>query len=445
MESNTLNLLNNLNINKLSEMQRNAIALIESNINVVILAPTGSGKTLAFLLPLIETINTESDELQALILSPTRELALQTHNVLKGLKSPCRAMCCYGGRPAMDEHRLMKELKPHIIIGTPGRLNDHIGKQNFSTEGIKTLVADEFDKMFELNFQNEVETLLLSLHNRKRCILISATDMKEIPEFVAFKHHQPATLNYLKKSAATGITHHIVHSPEKDKLETLGRLLCDIGQQAVVFVNYREAVERTGKWLASDGHSVSMFHGGMEQEDRERALSLFRNGSVSILVSTDLSARGIDVPTLEHVVHYHLPQNREAYIHRCGRTGRWEMTGQSYILLGPEEKAPEYNGIAFEQTELCPTPSRPAQPEWVTLYISRGKKDKLSKGDIVGFFCKTGGATSNDLGIIEIRERYSYVALRRRNINQVMNNIAGQKIKKLSAKIELIRLNRKKK
>ncbi len=345
----------------------------------------------------------------------------------------------------MDEHRLMKELKPHIIIGTPGRLNDHIGKENFSTDGIKTLVTDEFDKMFELNFQDEVETLLLSLRNRKRCILISATDMKEIPEFVAFKHHQPAILNYLKKNAATGITHHIVKSPDKDKLETLGRLLCDIGQQAVVFVNYREAVERTGKWLIGEGHSVSMFHGGMEQEDRERALSLFRNGSVSVLVSTDLSARGIDVPTLENVIHYHLPQNREAYTHRCGRTGRWEMTGQSYLILGPEEAAPEYTDIDFKPTELSPTPSRPAQPQWVTLYISRGKKDKLSKGDIVGFFCKTGGATSNDIGIIEIRERYSYVAIRRRNINQILSNIAGEKIKKLSAKIELIRLNRKKK
>lgn len=432
-------ILSNLNINQLSEMQQNAVELIRNNINAVILAPTGSGKTLAFLLPLVETISTDSDYPQALVLSPTRELALQTFNVLKGMKTEVRAACCYGGRPAMDEHRHISSIRPHIIIGTPGRLNDHITKENFSCSNIKTLVVDEFDKMFELNFQDEVEALLDKLPNRQRCILVSATDMKEIPEFVAFKHHQPATLNYISRTTASGITHHTVLSPQKDKLETLGQLLCSLGQQqAVVFVNYREAVERTGTWLAKEGHSISMFHGGMEQQDREAALSLFRSGSANVLVSTDLSARGIDIPTLQNVIHYHLPLNQEAYTHRCGRTGRWEMTGKSYIILGPEESLPDF-GITTTAITLQPPYPSPQKPQWVTLYIGRGKKDKLSKGDIVGFFCKTGGIKGQDIGMIDIKERYAYVAIRQNVAKSVLNNISGEKIKKMSTRIELIR------
>lgn len=437
-------ILNNLGLEQLSPMQENAVALIRNNINAVVLAPTGSGKTLAFLLPLIETINTESDDLQALILSPTRELALQTHNVLKAMKTSCRALCCYGGRPAMDEHRQMASLKPHIIIGTPGRLNDHIDKQNFNTATIKTLVVDEFDKMFELKFQDEVEALLGQLPGRQRCILVSATDMKEIPEFVAFRHRPPAVLNYLDKrhAAARGITHLVVHSPQKDKLETLHQLLCSLGEeQAVVFVNYREAVERTGQYLAEQGHSVSLFHGGLEQQDRESALSLFRNGSVNVLVSTDLSARGIDVPTLQNVIQYHLPLNREAYIHRCGRTGRWDEEGRSYLILGPEEKMPDFNE-EFHPLELQPPYPAPAKPQWVTIYIGRGKKDKLSKGDIVGFFCKTGGMKGQDIGAIDIRERFAYVAIRKSVANSVLRNIAGEKIKKMSTRIEQIKPKR---
>lgn len=433
-------ILSNLGLHRLSHMQQNAVELIRNNINAVILAPTGSGKTLAFLLPLLESINTGSDSVQAIILSPTRELALQTFNVLKQMKTFVRTVCCYGGRPAMDEHRQIAALKPHIIIGTPGRLNDHMAKHNFECQSIKTLVVDEFDKMFELNFQDEVEALLSLLPNRQRCILVSATSMKEIPEFVAFRHHAPATLNYIDRHPAAGIEHYVVNSPQKDKLETLSQLLCTLGKgQAVVFVNYREAVERTGGWLLKEGHSAAMFHGGMEQQDREAVLSLFRSGSVNVLVSTDLSARGIDIPTLQNVIHYHLPLNREAYTHRCGRTGRWDAGGRSFVILSPEETASDY-GIELTTLELQPPFAAPVRPEWATLYIGRGKKDKLGKGDIVGFLCKNGGLRGDDIGMIDVRERYAYVAIRRTMVQSVLRNIAGEKIKKMSTRIEQIRL-----
>lgn len=433
-------ILKNLGLTALSEMQQNAVELVRSNQNAVLLAPTGSGKTLAFLLPLVERIDNACDEVQTLILSPTRELALQTLTVLTAMKTGVRAMCCYGGRPAMEEHRKMTALRPQIVIGTPGRLNDHIDKGNFDATTVKTLVVDEFDKMFELKFQDEVEQLLGKLPGRQRCILVSATDMDEIPQFVAFRHHPPAVLNWLEGdygSVAEGISHYVVRADQKDKLDTLDHLLRQIGrEQTVVFVNYREAVERIGERLRKEGHSASLFHGGLEQPDREAALGLFRSGSANVLVSTELSARGIDVPTLQNVVHYHLPMNYEAYIHRCGRTGRWEASGRSFVIVGPEEEVPAYDGVDFADYALQPPFPAPARPEWAMLYIGRGKKDKLSKGDIVGFLCKTGGLKASDIGMIDVRERYAYVAVSTAAVKQTLRNVAGEKIKKMATKIE---------
>ena len=433
-------ILNNLGLTALSEMQQNAVEMVRHNQNAVLLAPTGSGKTLAFLLPLVEAIDNGSDEVQTLILSPTRELALQTMTVLTAMHTGIRAMACYGGRPTMEEHRKMAALHPQIVIGTPGRLNDHIDKGNFDATTVRTLVVDEFDKMFELKFQDEVEQLLGKLRGRERCILVSATNMDEIPHFVAFRHHPPAVLNWLEGdhgSVAEGIGHYIVRADQKDKLDTLDHLLRQIGsEQTVVFVNYREAVERIGERLRKEGHSVSLFHGGLEQQEREAALGLFRSGSANVLVSTELSARGIDVPTLQNVVHYHLPMNYEAYIHRCGRTGRWEASGRSFLIVGPEEEVPAYEGVAFADYALLPPFPAPAKPQWAMLYIGRGKRDKLSKGDIVGFLCKTGGLKAADIGMIDVRERYAYVAVRTALVKQTLRNVAGEKIKKMRTKIE---------
>ena len=439
-------ILKNLGLTALSEMQLNAVEMVRNNQNAVLLAPTGSGKTLAFLLPLVKRIDNACDEVQTLILSPTRELALQTLTVLTAMKTGVRAMCCYGGRPAMEEHRKMTALRPQIVIGTPGRLNDHIDKGNLDAKTVKTLVVDEFDKMFELKFQDEVEQLLGKLPGRQRCILVSATDMDEIPQFVAFRHHPPAVLNWLEGdhgSVAEGISHYVVRADQKDKLDTLDHLLRQIGrEQTVVFVNYREAVERIGERLRKEGHSASLFHGGLEQPDREAALGLFRSGSANVLVSTELSARGIDVPTLQNVVHYHLPMNYEAYIHRCGRTGRWEASGRSFVIVGPEEEVPAYDGVDFADYALQPPFPAPAKPEWAMLYIGRGKKDKLSKGDIVGFLCKTGGLKASDIGMIDVRERYAYVAVRTATVKQTLRNVAGEKIKKMATKIELLKLRK---
>ena len=441
----TQDILARLGISALSDMQTLAGALIDHNRNVVILAPTGSGKTLAYLLPLLRQIHTHSNTLLALILAPPRELAMQIGDVIKRMNTPVRHLCVYGGRPAMDEHRSMRSLMPHLIIGTPGRLLDHIRKQNFSTSGIKAVVVDEFDKMFELKFEAEVEQLFGFLSGEEHCILASATNMEVIPAFVGFRRAAPAILNWLdtpRPTAATGISHFLVHSPLKDKLLTLDALLrtcLEAGHQAIVFANHRESTERIAAWLTQQGHSVIAFHGGLDQKDRERALALFTNGSVCVLVSTDLAARGLDVPTLENVVHYHLPLTPEDYIHRCGRTGRWEREGRSFVILGPEEKAPAVGGITFEEYPLPPHQSKPIKPAFATLYIGRGKKDGLSKGDIVGFLCKKGNASIRDIGNISVQPHCAYVAVRRAIATQIQRAVAGEKIKKMSTIVEPVK------
>lgn len=461
--NNSQDILHNLGISALSDMQEQAVALIENNRNVVLLAPTGTGKTLAFLLPLIKQIDTTSSDVQALILSPTRELAMQTGDVLTRMKTPVRHLCVYGGRPAMDEHRRLKTVEPQIVIGTPGRLLDHIQKGNLSTASIRTVVVDEFDKIFEMKFLGEVEAVFDMLRNLERCILVSATDMDAIPEFVGFRHAVPATLNWLAPHLATagGIRHFLVRSPQKDKLQTLDALLrccqsdlsdlsaqpaqsrgglpcppAESSPQAIVFVNHRESAERVYAFLRTNGHSAIVFHGGMEQKDRERTLALFLSGGICTLVSTDLAARGLDVPTLQNVVHYHLPLSPEDYIHRCGRTGRWQRGGRSFLLLGPEEQPLQISGIEFEEYPLPATLPAPAKPQWTTLYIGRGKKDKLSKGDVVGFLCKAGGISVQQIGTISLQPHCTYAAVRRPVVKHVLHQIAGQKIKKMNTIIE---------
>lgn len=440
---NTAPFLAKLGISRLSDMQANVIETIRTNQNVVLLAPTGTGKTLAFLLPLIEKINVKDDALQAIVLSPTRELANQTFQVLQTMKSPVRVACVHGGRPAMDEHRVIKSLQPHVIIGTPGRIIDHLGKGNFLPDNVKSLVIDEFDKMLELKFQDEILTIEKELFAVSDNVLVSATDSSEISLFAAFNKRHHVRLNYLGQNEAAlpnTIKHYVVHSPQKDKLETLRNLLSTFkGEPAVVFVGYRESVERTGQSLKQQGFACSLFHGGLEQDDREKALYMFSGGSVNVFVSTDLSARGLDIRTLRHVVHYHLPLRKEEYMHRCGRTGRWEDEGSSYIILGPEENLPDYADIDFALYELNPPYEAPQAPAYSTIYIGKGKRDKISKGDVVGFLCKQGGAKSDDIGRIDVRERYTYVSINRSRCRQILNQCAGEKIKKMSTRIELMK------
>ena len=429
--------LSQLKIDALNPMQEASIDAWKEGNDLILLSPTGSGKTLAYLLPLLETLKPEVKGVQAVVLVPSRELALQIDQVFKSMNTPYKCMSCYGGRPAMEEHRTMKGIEPSIIIGTPGRMNDHLSKQNFDASTVKTLVIDEFDKCLEFGFQEEMATVIGQLPRLERRFLLSATESEEIPQFTGM--NRTTKLSFLNEEEPMSDRIHIyrVMSPIKDKLETLYKLLCTLGSEStLVFCNHRESVERVGKYLQSMKLPCGIFHGGMEQEDRERSLYKFRNGSCHVLISTDLAARGLDIPDIDHIVHYHLPIQEDGYIHRNGRTARWEAEGNSYIILHGEEQLPAYIAEEPEFFELPEKTPKPSQPEFVTLYIGKGKKDKINKIDIVGFLSKKGNLGKEEIGRIDVKDHYAFVAIARKKVKQTLSLIRDEKIKGVKTRIE---------
>jgi superfamily II DNA/RNA helicase len=438
-------ILKKLRISELNEMQQHAAeAILCSDGDVVLLSPTGTGKTLAYLLPLIQQLDATSDDVQALVVVPGRELALQSDTVLRDMGSGIRSASCYGGRATMDEHRKLKEVNPQIIFGTPGRLNDHLDKENINRYHIRWLVIDEFDKCLAMGFHQEMQKLIKSLPALQRRILLSATNAEQIPQFVNMAK-KGTLVDFLPEEEQTSerVTLYEVKSPQKDKLETLRNLLLGFGDESsIVFLNYRDSVERVNNYLTEQGFVTSFFHGGLEQKQREAALYRFSNGSANVLVATDLASRGLDIPDILNIIHYHMPESEEGYVHRVGRTARWDKQGRAFFITGPEEHIPEYVEGNIEEYSL---PSLPREgqggslPRMATLYIGKGKKDKVSKGDIVGFLCKKGGLLADEIGRIDVNDRYTYVAVKREKLQQVVRQTQGEKIKGIKTIIEPVR------
>ena len=428
-------ILDTLNIEALNAMQLAAIEAIDTHQDTILLSPTGSGKTLAFLLPVLKNLRKENNLVQVLVLTPSRELAIQIEQVFKSMNTGFKVSCCYGGHKMSIEKNNLTE-PPALLVGTPGRILDHITRENFATTGIHTLVLDEFDKSLELGFKDEMSAIILSLKSVNKRILTSATQALEIPEFTGIR--EPMVLDFLDKKVAPASLHcNIVKSVHKDKLSALFQLLCLIGgEQTLVFCNHRDAAKRVSDSLTDSSVVNEYFHGGLEQPVRERVLGKFRNGSCNILVCTDLASRGLDIPEVKHVIHYHLPQNKEAYIHRNGRTARMHAGGDSYLILSQEESVPAYIEDELNIIELSDERILPPKPLWGTLYIGKGKKDKLNKVDIVGFLMQRGNLAKEEIGLIEVKDFFSYVAVKRTRINVLMQAVHDQKIKNKKTIIE---------
>ncbi|MDB5139313.1 MAG: dbpA [Mucilaginibacter sp.] len=428
--------LENLKITALNEMQHAALNAAKKG-DVILLSPTGSGKTLGFLLPLLDLLKPGVAEVQALILVPSRELALQIEQVFKTIGSGFKVNCCYGGHPVKIERNSLSQ-PPAVLIGTPGRIAHHLRRHSFSTDGIQTLILDEFDKALEFGFQEDMAFIIKQLPSVKKRILTSATKMQEIPAFTGI--HHPIEIDFLENKTNTpDLKIKAVISPAADKLDTLFSLICKIGDKAtLVFCNHREAVDRISELLWDRGIVHDVFHGGMEQEDRERALLKFRNGSHHILITTDLASRGLDIPEIEYVVHYQLPHTEEAFLHRNGRTARWHAKGTAYLILTEDEKL-AYLKQTPEIEELPEKPVIPKPSPWSTLYIAAGKKDKINKVDIVGLLLQKGELTKEDLGLIEVLDHSSYAAVKRNRIERTVQLIKLEKIKNKKIKIEVSR------
>ena len=433
-------ILKNLHVQTLSKMQTDTIKAFSNTVNdIVVLSPTGTGKTLAYLLPLASSISVCRHEVQAIVVLPARELALQSARVLELMKCGVRGYACFGGRMAMDEHREMEKLHPHVVFGTPGRLLDHLRKNNIPYSAVTTVVIDEFDKCLDMGFSDEMQELLQMLTSAKRHILLSATEADAIPTFVNMS--KVTMINYCDKTKSVDerIKVQKIHSPSKDKLETLNRYLCFIGDaRTIVFANHRESVERIGQYLLSNGIEASLFHGGMEQIQRETELYKFSNGSANVMVCTNLGARGLDIDSVDNVVHYHLPETQDDFIHRSGRTARWTALGNTVFVLAPGEALPSYIERADDLSLPCTLPL-PAQPRMCTIYIGKGKKDKISKGDVVGFLCKKGHLSVADIGRIDVKDRYCYVAVSYDKADVLLTTVNKEKIKGMRTVFERIK------
>ncbi|CAN5582550.1 DEAD/DEAH box helicase [soil metagenome] len=426
-----------LNIDALNEMQLASLEANEQHNNVILVADTGSGKTLAFLLPLLQLFDSDNKKTQAMIIVPSRELALQVEQVFKKMSTGFKITCCYGGHlRETEENNLVQP--PALIVGTPGRIADHIRRGNITIDSIETLVLDEFDKSLEAGFEEEMSFIIGSLPALKKRILTSATEAVEITAFIGL--HEPTKLNYSTGEITEALAIQTVKSDDKDKLDTLFNLICYLGNRsAVVFCNHRESVERTSDMLKEKGIVNVFYHGAMEQQERDSALCKFRNGTSNVLVTTDLAARGLDIPNIRYIIHYHMPATEDVFTHRNGRTARMDASGTSILILSPEERLPSYITTTVTEINLPESSELPEKPKWSTVFIAAGKKDKVNKIDIVGFLTNKGQLKKEDIGLIEVKDFFSFVAIRKVKMGYALQLIKNEKIKNKKVKIDIAR------
>lgn len=432
------NLLLNLGIESLNEMQEVAQDAILNDANVLLLSPTGSGKTLAFLLPIFEMLQPVNKTVQCLILVPSRELGLQIEQVWKKMGTDYKVNACYGGHSIETEIKNLSN-PPAVLIGTPGRIADHIDRGTFTTDKIQTLVLDEFDKSLQLGFHEQMSFIISKLNKLNKRILVSATSDIEIPKYTRVVN--PTVLDFIPSDVEdSNLILKMVISKEKDKINSLFNLICSLkSEAAIIFCNHRDAAERISDTLNEKGIYSTYYHGGMDQDERERALIQFRNGSVSYLITTDLAARGLDIPEMKHVIHYHLPSKEDEFTHRNGRTARMLASGTAYIVAHESEKKMDYLDYKMAVLNIENTIALPKAPEFQTIYISGGKKNKLNKIDIVGFFSQKGKLEKGDLGMIEVKDFISFAAVKSKKVKEFLSNIRDEKMKGKKFKIEVAR------
>lgn len=426
-----------LNITELNEMQKKMMESASSAQDIILLSPTGSGKTLAFILPMLKMMKASTGRVQAVVIAPSRELVLQIAGIIRQIAKGFKVTALYGGHKVEDEVNSLS-ITPDIIVATPGRLLDHINRRNVDVLPTRLLVLDEFDKSLELGFETEMKKIVNHLKNVSRTILTSATDIDILPEFLQLKDH--IRLDFTgKESVRSRLRVHRVDASGKDKLETLLALLRNVStdgkpERSIIFVNHRESAERVAQFLKKNGVDAILYHGALDQIDREKAVAMFNNGSRPVLVATDLAARGLDIEKVANIIHYHQPLAADTYTHRNGRTARVDADGDVWLLIGPDEDVKEY--IDFDDTRHLDTSLKPSLKSGLeTLYISAGKKEKLSRGDIVGFLVKTGGLDPSEIGKIDVYDHYSLVAVPASKVPSLLPLLQAEKIKGTRRKI----------
>lgn len=438
-EQEILSLINErLGISDLNDLQKSVLKNLKISSSAIIYSPTGSGKTLAFSVTLLKALkNLDTEKLQAVIIAPSRELVIQISDVIRPIAPDYKVTSLYGGHNVADEKNSLQNV-PSIIVGTPGRLLDHANRENIDLTNVRQLILDEFDKCLELGFEDEMRKLLKKMPNLSRKILTSATILKDFPDFVNLTDY--VTLDFLESAENPNERTTIwqVKSEEKDKLAALRTLLYCIPQgKTIIFANYRDAVSRIYQNLKDNQISAGIYHGALEQMDREKAIAMFNNESYPILVSTDLGSRGLDIKEVKNIIHYHLPVSQESYTHRNGRTARVDKTGDVYILTHQDEQLPDFVTIdeTFNLPEKCEKKSIVNRNS--TLYFKAGKKEKISKADIVGFIANNSQIAPNEIGVINVYDHYALVAVPKQKAKTAVSQLLIAKIKGKKIRIEI--------
>lgn len=428
-------LLKNTGFSALNDLQLDTLKKSEQFNDLLILSQTGSGKTLAFLLPLLMNLKNDFPFIQAIIIAPSRELAIQIETVFRSLKTGHKVLTCYGGHSMKVERQSLSEA-PAVLIGTPGRICDHIHREQLDLGKVEQLVIDEYDKCLEFGFEDQMRYIREEVLRVKRTTLVSATEMSEFPAYLHFS--EIGQINFLDQSTEPDITYFSVPISTATKFERLYQLLCSFqGEPTMVFCNFREATASIHEYLNENGYDAVIYHGGMEQEERERALIKFRNGSYHTLICTDLGSRGLDIPEIQHVVHFQYPQSKEAFIHRNGRTARMKANGSAYLLINSDDETPEYIDVPNNEYKI--KKELPIQSPWVTIYFSGGKKDKINKIDLVGFLGQKGGLKKEDIGLITVLDFTSFVAIKRDLVRKVLHTVRDEKVKGKKLKMGIAR------
>lgn len=432
--------LEKIGVTEINDMQRRSMGAASESKEIMIVAPTGSGKTVAFTLPMLKWMNPPTGRLQSVIIAPSRELVIQIAGVVRELAAGFKVSALYGGHNVEDEVNTLS-VTPDIIVATPGRLLDHLKRGNIDPSPTRILVLDEFDKSLELGFEDDMRKIFNRLKNASRFILTSATRGGALPEFL--KLESPLELDFSGgDSEVRGRMKIYRVETEKDKLESLLALLRsiskgDIPKKTIVFVNYRESAIRIVEFLKKRHVACALYHGELDQFQREDAISMFNNGSAPILIATDLAARGLDIKGVSNIIHYHQPLTPETYTHRNGRTARVDASGDVYVLTGPDEELKPY---VVTDSIYRPDPHATSRltSDKATIRISAGKKEKLSKGDIVGFLCKEGGLEASEIGAISLADHHALVAVPAEKAAGLIKELTPKKIKGAKRKLILI-------
>ena len=424
-----------LNFTQMSEIQDKSINIVLEGKDILAQSKTGSGKTLAFGLPAIMKTDTSNNKPQTIIITPTRELSEQIAVELRKVaayKANLKILTLYGGVPLRAQAESLAK-GAHILIGTPGRIQDHLAKETLVLDSIKTLVLDEADRMLDMGFYDEIVKIGSNMPRSKQTLLFSATFPEKIEKLAKALLKQPVTVKVDTVIEENKIDE-IVYETE-DKFKTLNILIQAYKPESLlIFCNTKVQVIELTDLLYQRGHSAIDIHGDLDQRERNEAVLVFSNGSKRILVATDVASRGLDIKDIELVINYDLPFDQEVYTHRIGRTGRADATGTALSLYSSRDsdKCSYVTSSARkgEMKDLRVDAAFKMIANYDTLGINGGKKTKLRAGDILGTLCKEIGIDNKMIGKISITDTKSYVALHHTVIEKVFKALKKTTIKK---------------